>query len=292
MTTGASQHFRICCILFSCLLFLSNATIANLYAQNDKPPTQQDFQPAIVGGTVSAVNAWPWQGMLLRNGGFRCGASLVAEQWVVTAAHCLYEAGNVLQPNELSVVLGENNLVVPSQSRQTVAVDQRFIHPGYSGECCQHDLALLKLIRPATINAATQIVPLLQTDASDLLPTLDTRGFATGWGLTSLGASPATLLQQVALTVTMQFTQDGYFVASGIGAQAICYGDSGGPFVMQVAGRWHLAGVSSFGGCNPGGGFARIADHAGWINNTMAVFGPTWSAATAPGRAFLTIVSR
>ena len=44
----------------------------------------------IVGGTVAAVNSWPWQVMILHNSGYQfCGGSLVDTYWVVTAAHCM-----------------------------------------------------------------------------------------------------------------------------------------------------------------------------------------------------------
>jgi hypothetical protein len=32
---------------------------------------------------------------------------------------------------------------------------------------------------------------------------------------------------------------------------------------------WLLAGVTSFGGCNPGGGFTRVSSHVDWIVATL-----------------------
>ena len=44
----------------------------------------------IVGGTVAAQNSWPWQAMLRTTSGFPfCGGSLIAPQWVASAAHCV-----------------------------------------------------------------------------------------------------------------------------------------------------------------------------------------------------------
>ena len=44
----------------------------------------------IVGGVEAPVNGWPWQVMLRRNSGAQfCGASLISDKWVLTAAHCL-----------------------------------------------------------------------------------------------------------------------------------------------------------------------------------------------------------
>ena len=46
----------------------------------------------IVGGTQAQKDSWPWQAMLADAEGSReqfCGGSLIAEQWVLTAAHCV-----------------------------------------------------------------------------------------------------------------------------------------------------------------------------------------------------------
>ena len=44
----------------------------------------------IVGGTDAPKGAWPWQAQIRTTSGFPfCGGTLVAPQWVVTAAHCV-----------------------------------------------------------------------------------------------------------------------------------------------------------------------------------------------------------
>ena len=46
----------------------------------------------IVGGTQAEKGSWPWQAMLADAGGNRdqfCGGSLIDQQWVLTAAHCV-----------------------------------------------------------------------------------------------------------------------------------------------------------------------------------------------------------
>jgi electron transfer flavoprotein alpha subunit len=45
----------------------------------------------IVGGTPATAGDWAWQVLMLSNGDFICGGSLINSQWIVTAAHCSAE---------------------------------------------------------------------------------------------------------------------------------------------------------------------------------------------------------
>ena len=43
-----------------------------------------------MGGTDARPTKWPFAVSLHRNGYFKCAASIIAPDWIVTAAHCVY----------------------------------------------------------------------------------------------------------------------------------------------------------------------------------------------------------
>ncbi|NWS45645.1 ENTK Enteropeptidase, partial [Probosciger aterrimus] len=50
----------------------------------------QSYGARIVGGSDARREAWPWIVSLHFNSRPVCGASLVSDEWLVTAAHCVY----------------------------------------------------------------------------------------------------------------------------------------------------------------------------------------------------------
>ena len=62
------------------------------------------FGSRIVGGEEARPNSWPWQVSLQYYGGHICGASLLNENWVLSAAHCVDKSSD---PRRYSLALGK-----------------------------------------------------------------------------------------------------------------------------------------------------------------------------------------
>ena len=57
----------------------------------------------VVNGQDASPHSWPWQISLRVSGGHICGGSLIRDDWIVTAAHCVYRNTN---PSGYTVVVG------------------------------------------------------------------------------------------------------------------------------------------------------------------------------------------
>jgi len=67
----------------------------------------------IYGGTNSKYLSWPWMALIELKNEFKCGGTIINENWVLTAAHCLEKESN---PNLYRVILGEHNTQIKEGS--------------------------------------------------------------------------------------------------------------------------------------------------------------------------------
>ena len=65
-------------------------TLKNLFSKSLGQCGNPQVQAGrVIAGDDAKKGAWPWQILMLYNGRTMCGGSLVAPNWVVTAAHCI-----------------------------------------------------------------------------------------------------------------------------------------------------------------------------------------------------------
>ncbi|XP_075197926.1 transmembrane protease serine 11D-like [Anomaloglossus baeobatrachus] len=232
----------------------------------------------IVGGTAAALGSWPWQASLRYNGHHRCGASLISNSWLVTAAHCFTTSRDV---NSWTVALGTIFLT----SGSVMTLQNIILHENYTTGEYQNDIALLKLSIPVNFTQYIQTVCL--PDTLDFFPD-NSSCYVTGWGTLTDGGSLSSVLQQAELkiinsTLCSSYQMYGYLIKPSMicagyieGKIDSCQGDSGGPLVaLQSNNRWSLIGIVSFGyGCalpKKPGVYTRVTSLRSWIQQETGV---------------------
>ncbi|MEM9464353.1 MAG: trypsin-like serine protease [Actinomycetota bacterium] len=258
---------------------------------------------AIHAGDDADISEYPWMVSLhlkQDDGDFahECGGTLVDEQWVLTAAHCVFEADveadafvGPFPAADLQVIVGQE-IASPEADLRTVAEivlprDERGL-PLFQQTWWANDIALLRLDAPVT-----GIEPMLLV-YSEMSSGTSVRSI--GWGMTNHtwnareeNVRRPDQLQQIELTV--RDDSECSYDSEAAEADQICTkaadgwniitvggprrGDSGGPLLHEVsAGTYLQLGIASHHTNIEHGdanylGWTSVAAHRDWIASTI-----------------------
>ena len=215
------------------------------------------------------------------NGGYypgNCGASLIGDEYAITAAHCISNAAKDDQISNMGALYCNAHSPYARNNEfpyQLIDIAEIIQHPDHIPRTASpYDVAILKLAKPANVyiqrlKIATESYMSNCVGNGDKLT-------VTGMGMNSSGRSSRVVKQAHVPLVNWSTCENTMFkwglddtmmCAGGDGNADACLGDSGGPLVSKDG---YLVGIVSWGysPCNikgyPGV-YANVSRFEGWI---------------------------
>ncbi|XP_063834122.1 vitellin-degrading protease-like [Ostrinia nubilalis] len=231
-------------------------------------PTSRVHDGRIVGGEDIDITEAPYQVSLLYRGRHSCGGTLVANDIVLTAAHCIMGS----DPTNYQIRAGSS---YSEREGVVYPVGEILAHPDFSFSKMDNDVAIVWLSQPVTFSDRIAVVEMAsqgdEVEDGELTE-------VTGWGNIREGGGIPTMLQRVLVpkvnsmacgkAYAPMYTITPRMLCAGApgGGKDACQGDSGGPLIHNGK----LTGVVSWGlGCarpEYPGVYAKVAALRRWID--------------------------
>jgi len=224
------------------------------------PACSLSRQRRLVNGKIAREYTWPWMAEIVYNNEHYCGAVLISDDVLLTAAHCLYHRESRLYVDDIEIRIGSRRKLSTDNNTQILKVSSIHIHEFFKLSSLQNDIAVLKLNSPVRLSRSCWPI-CLGSKADNFIG----RGIMTGWGKTSIIGRFSSLLREASVPIVpvsrcIEANRDLFDGVKVSGANHICVGygkdrpdygcngDSGGPLMIQSNnGKWLLIGVMSWG---------------------------------------------
>lgn len=256
----------------------------------DKDQGDNDPIGKITGGSGADIAQYPWQALVYYNN-HMCGASLIADQYAVTAAHCLRPTNGALDTDLGNYVFfGVTNLTNGAQNKQMqrLSISEIIRHPNFTERAqgyAMNDLAIVKLAKTVNISGKTA-TPICLPGNRPKDEFTDCR--VSGYGKDGSNNVQQFNLHAANVDIITRTSCEKYYPKYALRnatlcagskpphAADTCEGDSGGPLACRSRDNencsWHLVGITSF-GREPCGKapsvFVDVASYEQWIRETI-----------------------
>ncbi len=249
---------------------------------------------AIIGGEVAEVEGYPFTVFVRLPDRKLCTGTLVAPDWVLTAAHCVMDEDGTFASLR----------IVHDYARSLGGLDpvfrnsKRIIpHPEFQGklvnsERIPHDIALIELSAPFPASYAAPLA-LADRSAEQRRAPSGMSAVAVGYGRSEPDRVPGYPEGMMYALTQLYHAEDckerltikaeeevvfGDAICAGSATTRADRGDSGGPLMVAYAGegdpQWLQVGVASRGARDVGSGefitivYSRVSSYADWIRET------------------------
>lgn len=206
-----------------------------------------------------------------------CGGVYLKDNYVLTAAHCLYRIKNL--PNTIKIQFNKKNL---TDNGLVFGVTKIIIHPKYNATNNDFDFAILMLDnKPSNFGIKNNLKFGKEEFYKKGIPYT-----ILGYGATSFQGQASKVLQIANINFvdvsetnyTKNDIKSSMFLAGGVNSSGkiidSCQGDSGGPLFCKIDKQTFVLGLTSWGvGCglpNYPGVYSKVSIATTWIQSIIS----------------------